>query len=146
MFKSNSQVVREIDGRDPKAGARDFSDSVSLTRQSEQSSCDINLLLKRFGVFPAPAPRAAVGSYGDFSTVGDYLDAQTRLLTAREQFDSLPSEVRARFRHNPAELLIFLSDKSNMAQARAWGLLKDVDKPPADAVDKPAGGESKSGS
>lgn len=142
-FKGYVKVVEEIEGRDPRAGGLNCK-MPSLARQSEQEGCDINIMLRRYGVIPVPAPSANVGLYGDFSEVGDYLDAQMRLKTAREQFESLPSQVRERFRNNPAEFLTFIADKSNKAQAQAWGLLKDVDKPVLDAVEKTGDGDKSS--
>lgn len=92
------------------------------TKQEFKAECDINTLMARYrstGILP---PGRQV-SYGDFSEVGDYHAAQQVLVTAREQFEGLPSEVRERFRNDPARFLEFISEKGNRKAMAELGLL-----------------------
>lgn len=95
------------------------------THQEFRDECDINVLMRRYikhGVLPEGR---SVGTYGDFSEVGDYLEAQQILANATEQFASLPSTIRERFRNDPGEMLRFVADRGNLDEARKLGLLKD---------------------
>lgn len=96
----------------------------SLTQQQFKEECDINLILARFtrtGVIDSVAAGQAI--YGDFSNVQDYQTAQNSLLAAQQAFDSLDSSVRKRFNNNPAELLAFMDNPDNAAEAFELGLI-----------------------
>lgn len=96
------------------------------TKQEFKDECDINRIMRKYqrhGVeLPAGLP---VGTYGDFSRVTDYREAQDILLQARAQFDALPAKVRDRFQNEPANLLAFVSDAANLEEARSLGLLRE---------------------
>ncbi|AYQ58199.1 putative VP3 [Microviridae sp.] len=92
------------------------------TQQQYKEECDINTLMARYrdqGILP----RGRAVQYGDFSTLESYQEAQNLLVQAREQFDSLPSEQRARFKNDPALFLEFVTDKGNVAAMRELGML-----------------------
>lgn len=94
-----------------------------LAVQSYKDDADINVLVRRFGV-TGEMPRASVEPfYGDFSEVVDYQTAMNRLREADSAFASLPSAVRRRFADNPAELIGFLQDPDNRAEAEQLGLV-----------------------
>lgn len=121
-------VKREYPGED-------YSDVESRTKQSFAAECDINTIMRRYvstGVVPG---NARVGRYGDFSNVGDYLEAQSVILEANQQFKALPANVRERFKNNPALMLEFVADKANVEEARKLGLLKE--ETPAPPVVEP---------
>lgn len=95
------------------------------THQEFKDECNINVLMARYvkhGILPAGY---STGTYGDFSEVGDYLEAQQILENARVQFESLPATLRARFDNNPAKMLEFVADRGNLEEARKLGMLKD---------------------
>lgn len=101
-----------------------------MTKQSFAAECDINTIMKRYmqtGVAPGTK---GVGRYGDFSQVGDYLEAQDIVKNANEQFKALPAVARERFKHDPAKLLQFVMDPKNREEAQKLGLLKDEVKAP----------------
>lgn len=96
-----------------------------LTKQSFEAECDINTIMKRYmqtGVAPGSNGMAR---YGDYSEVGDYLEAQDVVQIAQQQFKTLPARVRERFKHDPAELLDFVANPANKAEAQMLGLLKE---------------------
>lgn len=102
-----------------------------LAQQQFKEECDINAILKRFqDTGMAPHDIRGPGQYGDFSDVADYQSALNAVQNAQEAFDSLPSSLRARFQHDPAQLLGFLQDDSNRPEAIALGL---IEKPPVEA-------------
>lgn len=113
----------------------------SLAIQSEKDSCDIAKIVAKFqstGIltnFRQEPPQ-----YGDFTNVCDYATAVQRVQEAENAFMSLDANIRARFKNNPQELLTFLQDDKNRAEAIQLGL---IPKPKADSGSesaKPASG------
>lgn len=108
--------------------------------QDAIDECDINVIMKKYiktGVLP---PGVGIARYGDFSSAEDFLDAQNTIIQAKQQFDALPSAVRARFQNSPTALLAFLGDRKNLEEARSLGLLKEE---PVKAAQAATGGVSK---
>ncbi len=66
--------------------------------------------------------------YGDVTAL-DFQSSMERVATSREMFADLPAKVRDRFNNDPAELLQFLEDPRNKAEAVLLGLAKDDRKP-----------------
>ena len=104
----------------------------SLAQQHFKDECDINTILERFnitGLLPqAPLPPR----YGDFSGIGDYHTALNRVLAAQDEFEALPAQIRARFQNDPAQLIEFLQNENNRAEAEELGL---IDKAAAEVVE-----------
>lgn len=94
-------------------------------RQEFKDECDINRIMKKYagtGVLP----QRAGGMFGDFSGIGDFMDAHAMIDKAKEAFASLPSDVRKRFANDPAELIRFVSDVANREEAIKLGLIPKV--------------------
>lgn len=111
-----------------------------LTQAQFKDECDIKRIVQRFhrtGVLPGFKMGA---KYGDFSEVGDYMEALGRVELAREAFAALPSDLRKRFRNDPAELVKFLQDPKNADEAVELGLAEKRVEP---AKDEKPGGEAK---
>lgn len=79
------------------------------------------------------------GEYGDFSHATDYHDTFLRIQDANLAFDALPSNVRARMHNDPGELMDFLADPENRAEATELGLM---DPPPITATSEVANAEA----
>lgn len=96
----------------------------SLTQQHFAEECDINTIVKRFGLTKDAEllKGARMPVYGDFSGVHDYQTALNAVRQAAEDFMDLPAEVRARFGHDPQRLLEFVGDDRNHDEARKMGL------------------------
>jgi phage internal scaffolding protein len=95
----------------------------SLTQQHQKEDADINTIVARFGLtgelpFADKQPR-----YGDFTAVTDYHSAMNAVASAREDFMSLPAELRARFNNDPAALIDFLASEQNREEAIKLGLV-----------------------
>jgi phage internal scaffolding protein len=96
----------------------------SLTKQSFKEQSDINVIVNKFmktGVMPETVnmPR-----YGDFTEATDYQTALNLVMQAEDAFMELPATLRARFENDPGQLLAFIEDDSNRAEAEALGLVQ----------------------
>lgn len=122
----------------------DCSKDVPLTKQSFKDEADINVLIARYGeavVASSGGEASREMFYGDFSDGLDYLAARQSILNAEAAFQSLPAQLRDRFRNDPGELLEFIQDEANHEEAVKLGLL--VRKEPA--APAPAGAPAAAG-
>lgn len=101
-------------------------DKVSLTDQQYKRECDINCILKDFGA-TGRLPVHGEGVSGDFSDIGDYQKCLDRISRAKDEFMELPSEIRARFGHDPSAYVDFVLDPANTDECIRLGL-KEVRK------------------
>lgn len=103
---------------------------VSRTKQSEEVESNINAIVRRYRstnvlpVFNQRTPR-----YGDVSGATDFLEMQAKVRSAQEAFDSLPPNIRAYFRNDPAELLKAVYDPDRAKECRDLGLLLPGEEP-----------------
>lgn len=90
---------------------------------------DINVLVKRMGIVDGSVLPGYQGIndpryYGDFSEAPTSLkEALTRSQEALDRFSELPAAVRARFYNDPVELVDWINDPANFAEAVKIGLL-----------------------
>lgn len=99
----------------------------SLAQQNFRDECDINVMIQTFtrnGEVPQPSlpPR-----FGDFTGVRDFHSALNSVLAAQEAFLGLSPELRSRFGNDPQNLIMFLEDPANKAEAVELGLVVDKD-------------------
>ena len=90
----------------------------SMTHQSERETADIKNIIKK-GIIP-PDPNQM--TFGDFSNGRDFQSTQDAIAQVKSEFDELPSDVRYRFRNDPANMLDFLADPNNHEDAVEMGL------------------------
>lgn len=103
----------------------DFTNSPSLTKQSDAIDSDINSLFARFErTGQLPNMILQDGVYGDFSNVVDYQKAVEIVTHASKQFEALDVSIRNRFNNNAAEFLAFATDPANMDELEKMKLLK----------------------
>ena len=110
----------------------------SRTQQHFKNEVDTNEIIERYtrtGYLPEDIQYAAKGVYEDFSEADDYIGMQNKLAKADQSFMALPSQVRERFGQNPANLIKFLNDPANAAEAYKLGLVKSK---PSAPVEKPS--------
>jgi Chlamydia-phage Chp2 scaffold (Chlamy_scaf) len=83
----------------------------TLTQQHEQDETDINFIIQRFtrtGILPEAR---VLPTYGDFtSEATDYQSALHLIKQADDAFASLPAQLRAHFRHDPAAFMEFMNN------------------------------------
>lgn len=128
---AKAQVQTKIYSRfsTPDSPAVEF--GVSMTQQHFKEECDINNIMKSYrGKIPASDEPA----YFMDCTVTDLQSAYEVADSIGARFDSLDSEVRARFNNNPLELLEFVHNADNQTAAIELGLLpKPAPAPESDA-------------
>lgn len=101
----------------------------SLTIQSQAAETDINLIIKKYSQTGAIPQVNMPPTFGDFSQITDFHEAQQLIRQAEESFMSLPPEVRQRFEHDPGLFVQFASDPENLPELRKLGLAPPA--PPA---------------
>jgi phage internal scaffolding protein len=111
----------------------------SLAKQSFKEECDINTIVRMFGVTGKVPVTAIEPSYGDFSGVSDYHSAMNKIKAAEEAFMALPAKLRQKFDHDPNALLNFLENEQNRDEAIQLGLIdgQPVAEPIVSAVETP---------
>jgi len=109
---------------DPSTPKRAHFPNATMAKQSFKAECDINNIMKKYQATGLITHiQKAPGGYGDFSNVTDYHDSINRVNAAVQAFMSLPSKLRKEFNNDPGEMLAFLDDPSNEAEAISLGLL-----------------------
>ena len=101
----------------------------SLTHQSERTRADINNLVRQ-GI-ELPDPNQMV--FRDFSDGADFETVQNAIVEVERNFESLPSDIRDRFRNNPAQLIDFVNNPENAVEAAEMGLIDPPGPPEAPA-------------
>lgn len=98
------------------------------TQRHFKDEVDINSIVRRFmrtGVLGDPFVSSKGDPiYGDVSEPVTLAEALRVQIAASEAFESLPASVRKRFGNDPMELLAFVSDRNNLAEARELGLVE----------------------
>lgn len=95
----------------------------SLAIQSAKEECDINTIVRRFGLTGQLPDQLAMPKSGDFSGVGDFHSAMNLVRQAQDEFLRVPGEIRARFDHDPARFMQFFEDPNNYDEALKMGLV-----------------------
>lgn len=95
----------------------------SRAQQQFAEECDINTIVRRFGLTGQMPVGLRVPSYSDFEGVFDFHSAMNAVNTARESFYSMPAHVRARFHNDPQDFLEFCHDEANRDEAVKLGLV-----------------------
>lgn len=96
----------------------------SMAQQSFKEECDINTIVRRFGLTGELPENYRAPISGDFTDVHDFQSAMNAVRAAEEAFMLLPGEVRARFANDPQNLIAFLDDEGNRAEALKLGLIQ----------------------
>lgn len=87
---------------------------VTRTKQYMAEQCDINNIIKRYQA-SGQVNHLASGkpSYGDFSQSSDYFDAVSKVSAAHDDFDKLPSAIRAFVNNDPGMFLALCENPDN---------------------------------
>ena len=113
----------------------------TLTQQHFRDECDVNRIMKQWIATGTIEHIARTeGVYGDFTNVGDYQDAQNRIVEAKINFLALPLPIRKRMNHDPEKLIAFLSDEDNHDEAVELGILAPPAEAHPDQVEPDSGG------
>lgn len=96
---------------------------VGRTKPEFQKDADIKNILKRYEKTGQVPGNPRVPLTGDFSSVPDFQAAMELIARAKEQFESLPAEIRSRFANDPTVFLDFMSKEENKEEAIKLGIL-----------------------
>lgn len=94
----------------------------SLTKQSFAKELDVNRIVKKYqqtGVLQKAHDFEAV--YGQFDSL-DLRDYIEKVDAARDLFQEVPSDIRAKFNNDPGLFIDYATDEANMKQMVDWGL------------------------
>lgn len=97
----------------------------SLTKQSFRDLANINCIMARWqktGEIDHINRNSPL--YGDFSGAVDFQTSLAQVEEARQAFDALPSELRARMANDPQNLIEFVQNENNREECEALGLLE----------------------
>lgn len=107
----------------------------TLTKQSFKEECDINTIVERFNITGELPQNVRMPEYRDFTEITDYHTALNAIAQARESFDAMPANIRARFQNDPEQFVDFCNDPGNRDEAKKMGLL--VPAPPQEPAPTP---------
>lgn len=107
---------------------------VGLTQQEFKDECDINEIVRRFGLTGSLPEVVNVPRSGDFTGVVDFQTALNAVRKAEEGFMALPADLRARFGNDPQRLMAFMDDGNNLEEARKLGLVNPPPEKTRDVV------------
>ena len=101
--------------------SHDKTSGKSMTMQSFRDECDINNIIARyettgFLVDPMVASRRTP-SFGDFSKLPDYMEAQNIIAVVGEIFAALPARIREMFNNNAADYCAYITNPDNLDKA-----------------------------
>ena len=94
----------------------------TLAQQNFRDQCDINRIVKQYGVTGQVPVTLRTPIQEDFVAVTDYHTAMTAVRKGRESFESLPAEVRYRFKNDPGRFVDFCLNPDNLDVAIKLGL------------------------
>jgi phage internal scaffolding protein len=114
----------------------------SLAQQHFKDECDINYILKTFGI-EALAVNPLTPRYGDFTDVVDYHSALNAVIAAEDEFMTLPAHIRTRFDNDPSKLIDFMENPANRSEAESLGLVNKSEAVPVGLLDPTGTGDTK---
>lgn len=125
MTKFKGPFVRSAYNYDRDAVSRETAvlpDMDDMCQQSFKDECDINTIVRRFRVTGNLPTGVVAPTYGLFEDIFDFHSAMNAVAAARESFEAMPAEVRAKFQNDPGKFVEFCSNKENLAEMRKLGL------------------------
>lgn len=102
----------------------------SKTQQQFRDECDINTIVRNFGVTGELPQGVRLPVMADFEDALDYQSAMNVLLEAEKGFMAFPAEIRARFQNDPGRFIAFAEDPANLKQMQEWGYGKPQEPRP----------------
>jgi phage internal scaffolding protein len=100
-----------------------FCEDPSLAQQHAKDECDINTIVKRFGLTGELPSGVRAPTYGDFTDATDYHTALNAVIAADAAFMQLPADIRTRFNNDAGAFVDFVSDDNNRAEAEKLGIV-----------------------
>ncbi len=119
-------VLRTFGNFDGDLNSRETAISVmseSVAQQQFAEECDINTIVKRFGLTGELPENPRLPLSGDFTGIGDFQSAMNVVRAAEEAFMEFPAELRAEFGNDPGRMLEFVHNEKNRDKAIELGLI-----------------------
>lgn len=113
-----------------------YSDQPSMTQQQFRDECDINTIVRQFGITGKLPEAVYQPTYGDFLVVEDFQGSLHAIQRATDSFMMLPANVRERFQNDPGKFVDFCSDPRNVAELKELHVSKEA-PPPVKPVPSP---------
>lgn len=109
-----------------------------MTKQSHKKECDVNLLMARYQKSGVVTHRNNWEPQYDDATGVDFQVAMNLVISSREMFQELPSQVRKEFDNDPAKFMDFVNNPENGEKMVEMGLAnpKPEPEPPIEVVVK----------
>lgn len=123
FYRPHKRVVFDNLYTDPVTG--EVVEMPSMAKQEFKFECDINNVVKQFKphhMNQMLAANLASGAYTDLPDDVDFQAALALVQDAEKRFLTMPSVLRERFGHDPAQFLAFASNPDNLSEMRALGL------------------------
>lgn len=113
-----------------------FVDDPGLTEQHHKDSCDMSLIMRRYEKTGAiDHIKQYKGEYLDMPSGTDFQTAMNVIAEANSMFETVPSNIRNKFRNDPAAYLDYMQDPKNKKAIIDMGLdashLPDLPPEPA---------------
>jgi len=117
----------------------EFPENSRWTKQSFKDECDINTIMSRYmRTGEMPMINVSYPQYMD-CTAMDFESHMQFIAGAQSMFNELPSDIRNRFKNDPAAFLDFCSDEKNRPELAQMGLLSaDAMRSIAEAQNAPS--------
>lgn len=112
------------------------SDQPSMTQQQFKDECDINTIVRQFGLTGKLPAAIYAPTYGDFTGVEDFQSSLHAIQRATDAFMQLPALARERFGNDPQAFVAFCSDPRNADEMKALNLSRTA-PPPEPVVPSP---------
>lgn len=101
----------------------------TLAQQQFKEECDINTIVRNFGLTGELPTSLVVPQPADFDQVHDFQTAMNVLRKAEESFMEMPADIRYEFGNDPGRFLAFVHNPANEARARELGILTPTPAP-----------------
>lgn len=110
-----------------------------LVEQSHREAVDINNIIKKHaGNLELIAKNAELIEFNmDDIPTNDFMEMQNIMIKAKQAFESVPSDIRKQFDHNPAQYMDFIRNPENKEKLIEMGLANApevVDNSPIEVV------------
>lgn len=99
------------------------------TQQHMKDECDINTIVRKFGLTGKVPVGIRMPESGDFSAAVDYHSAMNMIVEAKREFLRVPADIRRRFHEDPQEFMDWLHDPKSRDEATELGFFKKPDLP-----------------
>lgn len=123
MYNYDMNEAGDKSGLDCRYDPDTGEETPSMTKQAFAEECDINTIVRKFGLTGQLPQGVRMPSFGDFLDVPDYHSAMNAIREADESFMMMPADIRSRFGNDAGAFVAFCSDPANRVEAEKLGLV-----------------------